>query len=131
MMDLNYFGSIFATRAVITEMKARRQGRVVFVSSQAGQVGLFGFTGYSATKFAVRGLAEALQMEVCICKTNTTVIYENDSHVAPWEAHASNPGLAESQELPRSAEGKTGGPQTGLVADLAAIPLFESNLKKL
>jgi len=65
MMDVNYFGSIFATRAVIPEMKKRQLGRVVFLSSQAGQVGLFGFTGYSATKFALRGLAEALQMEVC------------------------------------------------------------------
>jgi len=64
MMDLNYFGSIFATRAVIPEMKTRQQGRIVFLSSQAGQIGLFGFTGYSATKFALRGLAEGLQMEV-------------------------------------------------------------------
>jgi len=64
MMDVNYFGSVFATRAVIAEMKARQQGRVVFISSQAGQLGLFGFTGYSAAKFALRGLAEALQMEV-------------------------------------------------------------------
>jgi len=64
MMDLNYFGSIFTTRAVIAEMKKRRHGRVVFLSSQAGQMGLYGFTGYSATKFALRGLAEALQMEV-------------------------------------------------------------------
>ena len=39
-------------------------GRVVFVSSQAGQLGLFGFTAYSPSKFAIRGLAEALQMEV-------------------------------------------------------------------
>jgi len=65
MMDVNYFGSIFATRAVIGEMKTRRQGRIVFFSSQGGQMGVFGFTGYSAAKFALRGLAEALQMEVC------------------------------------------------------------------
>lgn len=65
MMDVNYFGSVFATRAVVADMKARRQGRMVFISSQAGQLGLFGFTAYCATKFALRGLAEALQMEVC------------------------------------------------------------------
>jgi len=63
-MDVNYFGSVFATRAVIPAMKTRLQGRVVFLSSQAGQVGLFGFSGYSAAKFALRGLAESLQMEV-------------------------------------------------------------------
>jgi len=63
-MDVNYFGSIYATRAVIAEMKRRRQGRVVFLSSQAGLIGMYGFSGYSPTKFALRGLAEALQMEV-------------------------------------------------------------------
>ena len=63
-MEVNYLGSVYATRAVIGDMKALGEGRVVFVSSQAGQLGLYGFTGYSPTKFALRGLAEALQMEV-------------------------------------------------------------------
>lgn len=45
-------------------MKKRRFGRIVFVSSQAGQIGIFGYSAYSATKFALRGLAESLQMEL-------------------------------------------------------------------
>lgn len=65
-MELNYLGSVYPTRAVITTMKERRMGRIMFVSSQAGQIGLFGYTAYSASKFALRGLAEALQMEVCL-----------------------------------------------------------------
>ena len=40
------------------------EGRIVLVSSQAGQVGLFGYSGYSSSKYALRGFAEALQMEV-------------------------------------------------------------------
>ena len=63
-MDVNYLGTVHATKAVIEGMKERRRGRIVFTSSQAGQLGLFGYTGYSASKFALRGLAEALQMEV-------------------------------------------------------------------
>lgn len=63
-MSINYLGSVYPSRAVITTMKERRVGRIVFLSSQAGQVGLFGFTAYSSSKFAIRGLAEALQMEV-------------------------------------------------------------------
>lgn len=65
MMEVNYLGSVYPTRAVITTMKERRMGRIMFVSSQAGQIGLFGYTAYSPSKFALRGLAEALQMEVC------------------------------------------------------------------
>lgn len=63
-MEVNYLGSVYPTRAVITTMKERRMGRIMFVSSQAGQIGLFGYTAYSPSKFALRGLAESLQMEV-------------------------------------------------------------------
>ena len=64
MIDINYMSAVHATRAVIAGMKSRCEGHIVFVSSQAGQIGLYGFTAYSASKFALRGLAEALQMEV-------------------------------------------------------------------
>lgn len=64
LMAINYLGSVYPSHAVIPTMKERRMGRIVFVSSQAGQLGLFGYTAYSPTKFALRGLAEALQMEV-------------------------------------------------------------------
>lgn len=64
LMEVNYLGSVYPTRAVITTMKERRMGRIMFVSSQAGQIGLFGYTAYSPSKFALRGLAESLQMEV-------------------------------------------------------------------
>lgn len=82
-MSINYLGSVYPSRAVITTMKERRVGRIVFVSSQAGQLGLFGFTAYSSSKFAIRGLAEALQMEVnvfvfvCLprrCSVSTVVL---------------------------------------------------------
>ena len=63
-MDVNYLGSVNVTKAAIGGMKARKKGRIVFVSSQAGQLGVFGYTAYSASKFALRGLAESLQMEV-------------------------------------------------------------------
>ena len=39
-------------------------GRIVLVSSQAGQAGLFGYTAYSASKFALHGFAQALAQEL-------------------------------------------------------------------
>nr|XP_033791196.1 3-ketodihydrosphingosine reductase isoform X3 [Geotrypetes seraphini] len=79
LMEVNYLGSVYPSRAVIHTMKERRMGRIVFVSSQAGQVGLFGYTAYSPTKFAVRGLAEALQMEVKPYNIYVTVAYPPDT----------------------------------------------------
>uniref|UniRef100_T1J3U3 3-dehydrosphinganine reductase n=1 Tax=Strigamia maritima TaxID=126957 RepID=T1J3U3_STRMM len=64
LMDVNYMGSVFVTRAVLPSMKTQRSGRIVFVSSQAGLTGIFGYSAYSASKFALRGLAESLSMEV-------------------------------------------------------------------
>uniref|UniRef100_A0A4W4F8P0 3-dehydrosphinganine reductase n=1 Tax=Electrophorus electricus TaxID=8005 RepID=A0A4W4F8P0_ELEEL len=79
LMEVNYLGSVYPTRAVITTMKERRMGRVVFISSQAGQLGLFGYTAYSSSKFALRGLAEALQMEVKPYNVYVTVAYPPDT----------------------------------------------------
>ena len=53
-----------ATRAVVEGMKSRSEGHLVFVSSQAGLLGIYGFSAYSASKFALRGFAEAIHMEV-------------------------------------------------------------------
>jgi len=65
MMSLNYFGSIWTTRSVLPSMKeSGRGGVLVFVASQGGLVGVYGMTSYCASKFAVRGFAEALAMEV-------------------------------------------------------------------
>ena len=65
LLRLNVLGCVWAARAVVPAMKARaRGGRLVLVSSMAGQVGVYGFTAYSASKFALRGLAEALRMEL-------------------------------------------------------------------
>ena len=70
LMDLNYHGSVRLTRAVVPSLMRQQQGRVVLVSSMAGQIGVFGYSAYSPSKFALRGLAEVLQMEVrsvCVC----------------------------------------------------------------
>ena len=65
LMDVNYFGSVNVTRAVLPQMKAAGEGgSIVFVSSMAGLIGLYGFTAYTASKYAIRGFAEALEMEL-------------------------------------------------------------------
>lgn len=79
LMEVNYLGSVYPTRAVITTMKERRMGRIMFVSSQAGQIGLFGYTAYSPTKFALRGLAESLQMEIKPYNIYVTLAYPPDT----------------------------------------------------
>jgi len=64
LMEVNYFGTLHAVRAVAPSMIERRRGSIVGVSSAAGLIGVFGYTAYGPTKFAVRGLFEALRAEL-------------------------------------------------------------------
>ncbi|CAJ0600898.1 unnamed protein product [Cylicocyclus nassatus] len=74
-MRLNYLSAVYATRCVVTNMMARRSGHISFVSSAAGQCAIYGYTAYSATKFALRGFADALQMELFPYNINVSVLY--------------------------------------------------------
>ncbi|MFD3454541.1 SDR family NAD(P)-dependent oxidoreductase [Streptomyces sp. NPDC058691] len=62
--ELNFFAVAEVLRAVLPGMRARRSGTVVNMSSIAGLRGVTGFGYYSAVKFAVEGLTEALREEV-------------------------------------------------------------------
>ncbi len=64
MMDVNYFGTVNVARAVVNPMIERRSGSIVGVSSAAGIIGVFGYTAYAPTKFAVRGFLESLRGEL-------------------------------------------------------------------
>jgi len=93
MMDVNYFGTVYTTRAVLPQMKARRSGHIVFLSSQAGQAGIFGYTGYSATKFALRGMAEALQQEVKPFNIRVCVAFPPDTDTPGLQEELKNKPL--------------------------------------
>ncbi len=87
-MEVDYFGTLYALRAVVPSMMERRTGSAVGISSAAGLVGIFGYTPYAPAKFAVRGLLEALRCEAapygvhvgCVCPPDTDtpqLAYEN------------------------------------------------------
>jgi 3-dehydrosphinganine reductase len=63
-MDVDYFGTLYAIRAVVPSMIERGRGHLVAVSSMAGLLGVFGYSAYAPAKYAVRGLAETLRGEL-------------------------------------------------------------------
>ncbi len=63
-MDVDYFGTLHAVRAVVPSMTERGRGHLVLVSSTAALVGVFGYSAYAPAKYAVRGLAETLRPEL-------------------------------------------------------------------
>lgn len=88
-MALNYFGTLHPIRAVVPSMVERERGHLLLVSSTAGIVGVYGYSAYSPTKFAVRGLAESLRSEL---KPHGIVVG------CAFPADTDTPGLATEDE---------------------------------
>ena len=78
-MAVNYFGSLYTVRAALPSMRARQSGRLLFISSGAGLMGIFGYTTYSPTKFALKGLAECLRAELKRDDVRVSIAYPPDT----------------------------------------------------
>ena len=63
IMDLNYFGTIALTKAVLPSMLARREGHIVPITSVIGYVGIPTRSAYAASKHALHGFFESLRAE--------------------------------------------------------------------
>lgn len=63
-MRVNYFGTLYAMRAVAPSMIERGSGTLVAISSGAALGGVFGYSAYGSSKYAVRGLCEVLRTEL-------------------------------------------------------------------
>jgi NADP-dependent 3-hydroxy acid dehydrogenase YdfG len=75
MVRVNFLGAYYCTRFALPGMIARRRGHVVMMDSVAGIKYTPGASIYSATKFALRALAEALRNEVQSYNVKVTAIY--------------------------------------------------------
>jgi 3-dehydrosphinganine reductase len=78
-MAINYFGSLYVVRAALPAMREQRRGRIVFISSGAGLLGLYGYGTYSPSKFALRGLAETLRAELKADNIGISIAYPPDT----------------------------------------------------
>lgn len=63
-IDVNLRAPIMLARAVLPQMTERGQGHLVFIGSVAGIVASPGSSLYNATKFAIRGFADALRQDL-------------------------------------------------------------------
>jgi short-subunit dehydrogenase len=75
MMDVNFMGTYYGARAAIPGFRARGRGHLVIISSIVGQRGIALMGGYSATKAAQVGFAEALRAEFAGSEISISVVY--------------------------------------------------------
>jgi NAD(P)-dependent dehydrogenase (short-subunit alcohol dehydrogenase family) len=64
LMETNFYGVMFVMRAVLPVMRKQQSGRIINISSLAGVIGFKHCGAYSAAKFAVEGLSQAVAQEV-------------------------------------------------------------------
>lgn len=64
MMNVNFRGAVLCTKHALPDMLAREQGTIINILSIAAKTGIANGSGYAASKFALRGYAESLFMEV-------------------------------------------------------------------
>jgi NAD(P)-dependent dehydrogenase (short-subunit alcohol dehydrogenase family) len=63
IVEVNLFGVMNVTRAVLPHLRRAGRGRIVVMSSVGGRIGAPALTSYVASKFAVEGFAESLSLE--------------------------------------------------------------------
>lgn len=102
-MAINYFGSLYSIKAVLPAMERQERGSIVLISSGAGLIGIYGYSAYSPTKFALAGLGETLSAELKPKGIIVSVVYPPDTDT---------PQLA--------AENKTKPPETRMITATAA-----------
>jgi NAD(P)-dependent dehydrogenase (short-subunit alcohol dehydrogenase family) len=98
MYSVNLKAVYLVTRPVLAHMVERQYGKIISISSIAGKEGIAKFSHYSATKFAVIGLTQALAHEYAKYDININTVCPGVVRTPLWEAQL--PGMAKEQGKP-------------------------------
>lgn len=114
MMQTNYLGAVYWIKSVLPQMRARGSGWMINISSLAGLLPQPDEAAYSATKFALTGLSEALSYELAPLGIHVLVV-----HPALVRTEMFTPEVL--SRLPKSATGSFIDPDTFVAATLRAL----------
>jgi NADP-dependent 3-hydroxy acid dehydrogenase YdfG len=97
VMDINFWGAVYACKAVVPQMRKQAGGGLIInVSSIFGKRGMPYETAYSASKFALAGFGEALRAEVMSEGIDVSTIFPGAVQTEIFETASNQAGL----ELP-------------------------------
>ncbi|MFF1870406.1 oxidoreductase [Streptomyces sp. CB03911] len=139
LMDLHFFGPAALTRAVLPAMRRQGSGAVVQLSSMGGRFSFAGVGAYSATKFALEGLSEALALEVAPFGVKVVIVEPGSFRTgfagggallesAPLDAYRETVGPVR-EALPQSDGTQPGDPAKAAAAILAALAAERTPLR--
>ena len=79
VMQINYLGTVYLTKLVVPGMVERRSGYVVNISSLAALIGIYGYTAYAPSKYAIRGFSRCLRSELKAYGIDVSVVLPPDT----------------------------------------------------
>ncbi len=106
LMETNYFGTLNVIHSVLPGMIERRAGHIVNIASVAGFIGVFGYSAYCASKFALRGYTDTLRSEMRSFGIRVSIVFPGDTRT-PQLA-----GEAELRPLVTEALSRNGTPHS-------------------
>jgi len=92
MMDVNYMAAFHLTRAVLPHMRRQRRGHIVNVASVVGKIAFPYHGAYSATKFALIAMTEALRGELDGSGVTATAVLPASTRTEFFDVQRTNDG---------------------------------------
>lgn len=83
MMDINYFGTVNIIKAFLPILADN--AHIVNIASMAAVLGVYGYTAYGASKYAVRGFSDVLRSELLLTNKKISLVYPPDTETPQLE----------------------------------------------
>ena len=85
MMDVNLTGAFLATQEAVKLMKKVKAGHIFFINSLSGKRALSWGSGYSATKYGLRGFADTVRIELRKSNIKVTSVFPGAVDSSWWD----------------------------------------------
>ncbi len=121
MMNVNYFGMVNVLKIIVPMMQQRKSGVIVNISSIAGFIGVYGYTAYGASKYAVSGFSDALRAELKPDGIQVSIVFPPDTDT---------PQLTYESQLKPAVTKKIAGSANLISADEVARQTLKSVARK-
>ena len=112
VFQVNLFGLMRVTQAVLPHMRKAMAGRIILTSSVGGRMASMGIGGYASSKFAIEGWAESLHQEMAPFQVRVSLLEPGLIHTPHFGIHrnvsrrAADPGQSLLQLVPTTRESR-------------------------
>ena len=120
MMDTNYFAAVNLFQIISPRMKARRSGHIIAMGSASSFIAIWGYSAYSGSKYAIRGLMETLRCELKPFNIQTSIVFPPDTDT---------PQLAYENQFKPAITKEVSGTIKPLSADFVADKIYRGVMK--